>query len=66
MSGYHAATVTRCDSRTDFSAGPVMATVRQVSLAAPAPATATVQQQGALFGAAFSCCAFTQGMQKII
>ena len=31
---------------------------------APAPAAATVQQQGALFGVAFSCCAFIQGMQR--
>ena len=45
---------------------PVVATVRQVSRSAPVPAAAIVHQQGALFGTAFNCCAFTQGIQKII
>ena len=44
---------------------PAIAIVWQVSRSVPAPVAATVQQRGALFGAAFICCAFRQGMQKI-
>ena len=57
--------VTRCDSRADFGICPAVATVRQESHSAPAPAAATVQQQGALSGAACPCRAFTQVEQQI-
>ena len=50
MSGCHVATVTRYDSRLTLALAPAVATVRQGSLLAPAPAAAIVQQQGSPFG----------------
>ena len=60
MLGCHAATVTRWTAGLTLAHAPAVATVRQVSRSVSAPAAATVQQQGALFGTAFPCCVFTQ------
>jgi len=48
MSGCHAATVCRCDSRADFDACPCCGYSAAGEPSTSAPAMATVQQQGAL------------------
>ena len=54
------------DNTAGLASAPAVATVRQVSPSAPAPATATVPQQSTFFGVAFLCCVFTQGSSRLV
>ena len=65
MSGCHATTVTDVTAGLTLALTPAVATVRQESHSALAPTAATMQQQGALFGAACPYRAFTPGEQQI-
>jgi len=66
MSGYHAATVTRCDSRADFGVCPCCGYSAAGEPFGACPCSGYSVTAGSLFGAACPYCAFTQGRNRLL